>query len=1154
MEQSLDEDEMEMGRGTSGGAAAEAMMMDTTPVERRHAGGHASSVVRSLRRLCVEAVADHFGRHSRELLNLSPAARELLLAHLKARFNPARRHRFVLPDVRSLDLSRCATLSSRTLAAVSSHCFQLTALDLSHAASLTDADLRPLFPASFPFITTTAATSASSLFSFAASASPSFSSAASSPASSGALAFPLTASPSSSLSTTATMSTSNSYSFASSPAPQTPIAQQSSSSPGFWNRLFSRSPQPAASSSLGSASASASPTLSPATSNSSLSSLPAVALFQGGGDDISGLSTMSLRAINLRNCSGLTSASVENILRLWGSSLQSLTLDGDRINPASVAALASASHLTRLALLHSPYLKPIPVSEMKSMDKAEESKYPVFEWQLMPALQGCLTPAMTELVLHFDSETITEEIVCQIVGLCGAKLRLLEMPLPSPEAWKLVLRHCTSLRKLDLYGWYCTDDAVSGMAHFPSATEVTVRSCSLSDESFIRIAAACPKTTKVELRSVETVTDVGMEAIAKAVAGNLRELTIASLEQVTDTALHHFAEYCPNLRTLQLSGMSADDQTQTLTGATVRFGKLKELRLSSLYCPDHTVAAVLAQCTQLRALVQPNPRAHAPPALDDVGGMTGAGIKSSSLWHLQLRSTPQLTDEGVESMVKQCPELRSVRIKHQATLLRSQLCLLDAPRLLELRVGEGNLLDDALFRPDSLHLHQQPPHDDHRPSHVESGDVLMATAKAEAIDDMNKEADDERGAEADQKTSEDRYRPSGAEADDDNERASKESEDDPRHRPPPPSPPLTMPTAVDEVVGAPADHSADAEREESGPAAGLDKPAEEAEAETGEVGAATARSEEPVVAEVVAEEAEQDKEASVSAVDVSTTNAAAADEAASRREEQENGGEADEAAAAVEAVAVAAKDESARQESEEEVVEEEPMAMCPLLDVKLKNCPLVTDRGIGTLMRRCRRMARLRLYYFPQVTGRTLGGAHLRSLVLDQCGLTNDGFISLIRASPGLREIEISGAGGAGTGHPRELEFTKLSDEGLRELDRHCPRLRSLSLSFLNSVALKDIALPHLESLALEDMPAVTDESLGGFVGRSTRLCRLDVRAGVLRVEKGTPTTSSSLATSRGSRGSKTMVATSVMNVTAPFVEALKAARPNLAVTYRLID
>jgi len=95
MEQSLDEDEMGMGRGTSG-AAAEAMMMDTTPMERRHPGGYASSVVRSLRRLCVEAVADHFGRHSRELLNLSPAARELLLAHLKARFNPARRHRYLL--------------------------------------------------------------------------------------------------------------------------------------------------------------------------------------------------------------------------------------------------------------------------------------------------------------------------------------------------------------------------------------------------------------------------------------------------------------------------------------------------------------------------------------------------------------------------------------------------------------------------------------------------------------------------------------------------------------------------------------------------------------------------------------------------------------------------------------------------------------------------------------------------------------------------------------------------------------------------------------------------------------------------------------------------------------------------------------------------
>ncbi len=57
--------------------------------------------------------------------------------------------------------------------------------------------------------------------------------------------------------------------------------------------------------------------------------------------------------------------------------------------------------------------------------------------------------------------------------------------------------------------------------------------------------------------------------------------------------------------------MSADDQTQKLTGATVRFGKLKELRLSSLYCPDHTVAAILAQCTQLRALVRP--RVPEPP-------------------------------------------------------------------------------------------------------------------------------------------------------------------------------------------------------------------------------------------------------------------------------------------------------------------------------------------------------------------------------------------------------------------------------------------------------------------------------------------------------------------------------------------------------------
>jgi len=48
-------------------------------------------------------------------------------------------------------------------------------------------------------------------------------------------------------------------------------------------------------------------------------------------------------------------------------------------------------------------------------------------------------------------------------------------------------------------------------------------------------------------------------------------------------------------------------------------------------------------------------------------------------------------------------------------------------------------------------------------------------------------------------------------------------------------------------------------------------------------------------------------------------------------------------------------------------------------------------------------VARLRLYYFPQVTGRTLGGGHLRSLVLDQCGLTDDGFISLIKVFSSMR-------------------------------------------------------------------------------------------------------------------------------------------------------
>lgn len=49
---------------------------------------------------------------------------------------------------------------------------------------------------------------------------------------------------------------------------------------------------------------------------------------------------------------------------------------------------------------------------------------------------------------------------------------------------------------------------------------------------------------------------------------------------------------------------------------------------------------------------------------------------------------------GVESIGNHCPALRSVRVKHQPSPLSSVLCLLDVSGLLELRLGEANLLDD----------------------------------------------------------------------------------------------------------------------------------------------------------------------------------------------------------------------------------------------------------------------------------------------------------------------------------------------------------------------------------------------------------------------------------------------------------------------------
>jgi len=52
------------------------------------------------------------------------------------------------------------------------------------------------------------------------------------------------------------------------------------------------------------------------------------------------------------------------------------------------------------------------------------------------------------------------------------------------------------------------------------------------------------------------VSDVGVEALARAAGCSLRELGVFSLDRITDASIASFAKCCPNLRVIRLTGGS----------------------------------------------------------------------------------------------------------------------------------------------------------------------------------------------------------------------------------------------------------------------------------------------------------------------------------------------------------------------------------------------------------------------------------------------------------------------------------------------------------------------------------------------------------------------------------------------------------------------
>jgi len=184
----------------------------------------------------------------------------------------------------------------------------------------------------------------------------------------------------------------------------------------------------------------------------------------------------------------------------------------------------------------------------------------------------------------------------------------------TPTVIESILKECKSIHTL----------AIGGMV-------------ALEDKSLISILRAGPKIQCLYLNSCSKLTNLAVEAAAKILKTNLKELEVAYCANIDDDAIIHLAQHAPNLTSLNLYGCSqiTDRSLEALSTLPVSGSLLKKLNLSM--CRNITDLG-------LRHLLE------------------GKKNCSLTLESLNLYDCTKISNTGIILIGKKCPRLKFLEV------------------------------------------------------------------------------------------------------------------------------------------------------------------------------------------------------------------------------------------------------------------------------------------------------------------------------------------------------------------------------------------------------------------------------------------------------------------------------------------------------------
>ncbi|CAF0811974.1 unnamed protein product [Adineta steineri] len=169
-----------------------------------------------------------------------------------------------------------------------------------------------------------------------------------------------------------------------------------------------------------------------------------------------------------------------------------------------------------------------------------------------------------------------------------------------------------------------------------------------------------------------------------------------------------------------------------------------------------------------------------------------------------------------------------------------------------------------------------------------------------------------------------------------------------------------------------------------------------------------------------------------------------------------------------------------------------------LRELNLTNCMRISDSSITNLLRRCKRLAYLKLCYLDKITenGLELIGQMEQLILIDLTGTqTSDTTLKNLGYSGHLRSVILSSC-------------RKITDLGLTKFTTACPNLEHLNLSFcaqLSDNAIRSMAFccKYLTTLNICSCSLLTDMSLQYLSGVCKYLYEIDISYCQLITDKG---------------------------------------------------